>query len=167
MIFWGRKRAQETGFECAREGRVHWFGKRGMCWNELMGQMTELLKNSPPPSKLIIHLGGNDLGKVPLGALIYNIRRDLRKMAAMMPRTKIIWSDLTARRSYRHARDNAKVEKSRKTLNKTAHKIVSEIKGFFIEHKDIKWNEAELYRNDGVHMSNLGNDILLHNWFNN
>ena len=132
-----------------------------------MDQIKGLLKRSPPPDKLIIHLGGNDLAKVPLGALIHNIRKDLRKLAIMMPRTRLGWSDLTARRRYRHAMADSKVENARKSLNRVAHKVVSKIGGFFVEHKGIQWDKTELYRNDGVHMSDKGNDMLLNNWFGN
>ena len=165
MIYWGQKRAEETRLQRAVESQTQWFGTRGMCWNQLMGRMMGLLANSPPPNKLIIHLGGNDLGKVPIGSLFYNIRNDLRKLAKMMPQTKIGWSDLTARRRYRHAKQHSKVENARKALNRKAHKTVSEIGVFFIEHRAIQWDKTELFRSDGVHMSDEGNDILLSNWF--
>ena len=166
MIFWAHKRARENGMQAAMQGQVRWFGDRGMCWGDLMGKMTELLQNFPPPDKLVIHLGGNDLGKVPVGELIYKIRKDLRQLARMLPGTTMVWSDLTARSKYRHAICNAKVEKARKTLNRAAHKIVVTLKGIFVEHKKITWDKAELYH-DGVHMSDLGNDILLNDWFIN
>ena len=35
--------------------------------------------------------------------------------------------------------------------------MVRGIEKFFSEHKGIQWDKAELYRNDNVHMSDMGN----------
>ena len=114
----------------------------------------------------MLHLGGNDLASTPLRQLVNTIKKDLQALKELMPDTHIIWSDITARRTYRHAISSPMVEKARKTLNKKVHVVVCQLGGSFVRHPAIKWNAGDLYRPDGVHLSNSGNEILLRDWQN-
>ena len=167
LVFWAADRAGKSGvaFPIAAQTTTKWLGERGMKWCQLLPRLRALLHRSSPPERLIIHLGGNDLTSFTLQQLEKRIKGDLTEVKVLMPHTVVIWSDITARKSYRHARSNAKVEKARKSLNSTVHTHVSRMGGISIRHPSIIWHSTELYRGDGVHLSNLGNDTLLQDWF--
>ena len=71
--------------------------------------------------------------------------------------------DILPRATYRGARSNAKIEKARKCLNNSMKIFMPQIAGRIIQHGNIQWNEHHLYRRDGIHMNNEGNDVLLNN----
>lgn len=145
---------------------THWHGSRGMNWCQLLDTAQKLLRYKGPPGRLIIHLGGNDLASTPLKELIHKVKTDLQTLKVLMPDTHIVWSDITARHTYRHALSNPKVEKARKTLNNKVHVMICQLEGSFVRHPALKWDACDLYRPDGVHLSDTGNDILLKDWQN-
>ena len=110
--------------------------------------------------------GGNDLASVPLKQLIAMIQKDMKLYSLMFPETCLIWSDILPRATYRGARSNAKVEKARKCLNNAMKIFMPQIAGHIIQHGNIQWDAHHLYRRDGVHMNNDGNDVLLTNMTN-
>ena len=113
------------------------------------------------PRWLIIHLGGNDLASVPLKKLIAMIQKDMKSYSFLFPETCLIWSDILPRATYRGARSNAKI-----SLNNAMKLFMPQIKGQIIHHGNIQWDAHHLYRRDGVHMNNEGNDVLLTNMTN-
>ena len=166
LVVWAghRARAQQAVFPKLTSPTTHWHGSRGMNWCQLMDTVRHLLRLKGPPGRLILHLGGNDLADTPLRQMVDNIKIDLQALKVLMPDTHIIWSDITARREYRHAVSSPKVEKARKTLNHKVHVLICQLGGSFVKHPAIKWDARDLYRPDGVHLSNMGNDILLEDW---
>lgn len=169
MVYWAGIRAykQKQIFPELVRPATSWHGKRGMRWEELLPKLQQLLKEESPPAKLVIHLGGNDLASTPTHKLERVIKEDLAQIYAWMPTTHIVWSDLTARLSYRYARDHAKVDKTRKALNNKIHVTVCQLGGSFIRHPAINRDAPNLFRPDGVHLRDCGNDILLLNWQTN
>lgn len=163
MIHWAEIRAyeQSAAFPELVSKSTTWHGKRGMCWGQLIPKLEQLLQKEPPPSRLIIHLGGNDIPNIPTHKLEHLIKNDLARIHMWMPTTHIVWSDLTTRLKYRHARDHAKVDRSRKALNYKIHVTVCQLGGSFIKHPAITREAHSFFRPDGVHLSNTGNDILL------
>ena len=129
-----------------------------------MPKIKLLLQKESPPSVLVIHLGGNDMPSTPTHRLEKQIKQDLAEIRVLMPRTHIVWSDLTARLRYRHARDHSKVDKTRKAINYKIHVTVCQLGGSFVRHPNLTCDNTKLYRHDGVHLSNPGTDILLQNW---
>ena len=169
MIYWAESRAtkQAAAFPELVRPSTKWHGQRGMRWGQLMPKMEQLLQREPPPAKLIIHLGGNDIPATPIHKLVRQIREDLEKLRKWMPATQIVWSDLTARLRYRYARDHAKVDKARKTVNYKIHVTVCQLGGSFIKHPAITCDDSGQFRPDGVHLSDPGNDNLLQDWLDN
>ena len=165
MVWAGvRARTQQAVFPKLTSPTTHWHGSRGMKWCQLMDKVKHLLGLKGPPGKLILHLGGNDLASTPLKEMVNDIKNDLQALKVLMPGTRIIWSDITARREYRHALSSPKIEKARKSLNYKVHVLICQMGGSFVKHPALKWDARDLYRPDGVHLSNMGNDILLKDW---
>jgi hypothetical protein len=81
----------------------------------------------------------------------------------MFPETCLVWSDVLPRAVYRGARSNAKVEKARKSLNNAMKHYMPQCNGRVIHHHNIQWDAHHLFRRDGVHLNNIGNDVLLTN----
>ena len=122
-----------------------------------------LAKADKHPRWLIIHLGGNDLASTPLKNLISMIQKDVKAYSNLFPEMCIIWSDILPRAVYRGARSNAKVDKARKSLNNAMKLYMPQINGEVIHHRNIQWDAHHLYRRDGVHLNNMGNDVMLGN----
>ena len=107
--------------------------------------------------------GGNYLVSTPLRKLTKQAQRDINTLAKLCHQTVLIWSDILVRVSYRNAESNSKMEKNRKTENSAMRAHTRKNGGKSIRHHGINWNMPHLFRNDGVHLNDLGNDILLRN----
>ena len=165
IVHWASRRAADTRarWRLLTSTTTHWHGRRGMRWSQLSEACETMAKADKHPRWLIIHLGGNDLASIPLKHLIELIQKDMKAYSKVFPETCLVWSDILPRATYRGARSNAKVEKSRKCLNNAMKLFMPLVAGRSIQHGNIKWNACHLYRNDGVHMNNEGNDVLLKN----
>ena len=137
-----------------------WFGQRGMVWDQLLPKLKELPSTRPPPSRLVIHLGGNNLGSTPIGLLSRKAKNDLFVIKNLMPLCSIYWSDVLTRVSYRGAIAHNKIEKARKAFNKMVRTQVTKMSGVIIKHPGITWQDTSVFRHDGVHLWDKGNAIL-------
>lgn len=68
-----------------------------MLWSDLNLVMSQLLLHFPPPDVLIIHLGGNDIGKRKTLDIIFQIRDDLQTIQLTFPNTRVIFSEIVQR----------------------------------------------------------------------
>ncbi len=134
-----------------------------MNWKSLNPTVEEKLKSSPPPSFLLLHLGSNDLGTVSVKELIEDMKCDLLRLKLLLPNTKIVWNDILMRRYWHQAQNGKKLELARKRLNLELRNSVSKEGGYIIRHPNIRASEKGLYRFDGTHLSDTGNDIYLNN----
>ena len=50
-----------------------WQGRKSLRWCLVSGLIRTLLRHEEPPGLLVLHVGGNDLGQVPLGDLRLNV----------------------------------------------------------------------------------------------
>ena len=75
MIHWAGIRAgkRATVFPELVRPSTKWHGQRGMRWDQLMPKIERPLQKEPTPSKMVIHLGGND---VDAGDSHYMVRPD-------------------------------------------------------------------------------------------
>lgn len=166
LVYWASHRAASCWGSCPELSvpTTSWYGVRGMRWSQLLPKIRTLLQDRQAPNVIILHLGGNDLMSTPLKKLTQSVKEDLSLIKQLLPHTYIIWSDIVARIHYRGARSNAKAEKARKSLNYAVHAHIAKLSGRWISHPLIKWHASELYRFDGVHLSDKGNDLLLQGW---
>jgi lysophospholipase L1-like esterase len=163
LVFWAESRArsnQAVG-KGLTKSNIAWHGQRGMRWQQLLPKMQNKLQSAAAPTWICLHLGGNDLASIPLRALTAMALQDIKTLSNMAPNTVLIWSDVLPRVHYRGAISDAKMVKARKTFNSAIRNYITAMNGICIKHTLIQWNILMLYRPDGVHLSNRGNDIFL------
>jgi hypothetical protein len=91
---------------------------------------------------------------------------DLTKLAGMCPQSVLVWSDVLPRIHDRGAHADNKMEKTRKTFNSSMRAFVKKENGKAIRHPKIQWYSPELFRHDGVHLNDKGNDAFLRTFHN-
>ncbi|XP_053472374.1 cell surface glycoprotein 1-like isoform X2 [Ictalurus furcatus] len=154
-------RARETmGTNLGVASQVEWFCRGGMYWGELLYFFKQCLEGRTAPDVLVIHCGGNDLGRVERLLLLRTMKRDLFELHRQFPQMKILFSSINQRRQWQHGLPG-KVEKVRMFVNNEMATFVSYINGSFVPHPHIQFNKPELYLRDGVHLSPKGHDIFL------
>ena len=59
-----------------------------------------------PPGYIVLHVGGNGLGYVKVRFLRYRIKNIIRKIKALLPNTRIIWSEILHRNQWRYSQNH-------------------------------------------------------------
>lgn len=164
IVYWAHKRASQLrdinlGIKTS-EACVEWYGTRGMRWNALLPKLMELVQSKPPPDVLILYVGSNDVGYVKPMDLVKMIKNDLGTIKEMCPDTQLIYNEILSRINWRGASNNEDGEQQRLTINKYVKPAVESMGGFMIHHPDIRNVNLTLYRDDGVHLNDVGYDIF-------
>ncbi|XP_061165379.1 exosome complex component RRP45-like [Saccostrea echinata] len=166
IVYWAEARARARRIHNLtyneREVDIYWDGVRGMKWDRLMFNLQRDLAvfDFPDPSVLMIHLGSNDVASWDTNELINRMKTDLKKTTEMFPTTKLIYSEILARREWRGMSLECG-EAKRQQINHEVGQYVTEIGGVVMPHDNIIHQNVSLYIKDGVHMNDFGNDILL------
>ena len=86
--------------------------------------------------------------------------RDFEKLMDMFPNTQLIYSDLLARRNWRglNVEDG---ERRKERVNTLVGHYVRAKGGVVMHHDDIVRQNIHLFRDDGVHLTDIGNDIFI------
>ncbi|XP_067648936.1 uncharacterized protein [Haliotis asinina] len=167
LVYWAHRRAvtRPIGMHLGLEQHgvsVRWHGRRGMQWDNLIPIVVQQLRRQPPPNILLIHLGSNDLARMPIKKLLKCIHQDLLKLKSLLPsETLVVWSDILQRRTWWGATDDRAMERKRRRFNRFGGKGVADGGGCHIKHDEISIEDQNLFRDDGVHLSDIGNDIFL------
>ena len=164
MVFWASRRAaSSTGLQLGLglEASIQWLGRRGLRW----GALPQLLFGSgevvSPPQVLVLHLGGNDMGLLTGKALIMQARHDFEIIWRTWPETWIVWSNMLPRRLWREGWNPKGLNRAVWKVNREIRLALAGHRGCVISHPAILPSRPELYRPDGVHLSDAGNDIFL------
>ncbi|KAF4090108.1 hypothetical protein AMELA_G00048140 [Ameiurus melas] len=166
LVFWAEKRATspELGMQLGMDPnsvRIWWKGVQGMTWQQLLPQLLQLKDNWPKPDMILIHLGGNDIGKMTPEAFVLAVKKDLISLKSIFPQCYLVWSDILPRKSWRHSDDSMSVNNMRQAINKTIRGIMAELRGSSLAHDNIIPRlDSGLYRPDGVHLSGKGIDTF-------
>ena len=147
-----------------KSANLVWRGAPGaqlMTLPQRLEDMASRLGERRRPTSIVIHLGGNDLG----GATLLQLRGALQEAVGaaqrLFPGCTLVWSDILPRVRYSAAGSQAKIEGTRKRLNRQARGVFSRCGGHVLTHPGFSWEKAELFRGDGVHLSDLGNQRFL------
>ncbi|XP_066440624.1 uncharacterized protein [Eleutherodactylus coqui] len=162
-IYWAERRARDRpiGGNLGLNVPVHWRGIRGLQWPRLLQEVMRISSWENDKVILVIHAGGNDLGKIKVAELISLMKEDIFRFKLFFKRMVIVWSDIVARRIWREARDNEAIERVRRTVNFRISKHVQALGGIAIRHWELERRERGMMRGDGVHLSEIGLDIFL------
>lgn len=98
-IYWVHKRVAQCSYsvnlsllpECFT---LYWRGIRGLQWFQLYFHLSRMYQVGPPPSILVIRLGGNDLGNIRTLDLLFRIKQDLHRFKLTSPDTVIVFSKI-------------------------------------------------------------------------
>ena len=123
--------------------------------------MQTLRKLEESPHVLMIHFGGNDLGAYSVGDLRIQLKLVLQNLHKMFPKTKLIWSQILPRKNWRYSQNKKAMERSRARINSAIATETIKLGGAYVKYPDIKCASIELWADDGVHLSTLGNEIFL------
>ena len=138
-----------------------WQGRKRLRWCLVSGLIRTLLRHEEPPDLLVLHVGGNDLGQVPLGDLRLNILLILDKLRSLLPNATFVYSQILPRLHWRCEINHSAIEKARKRLNSFVASVIIRADGCYIKYPEIH-EEMELFHSDGTHLSDFGNDLFLY-----
>ncbi|CAG2198938.1 unnamed protein product [Mytilus edulis] len=142
--------------------KIWWQGYGGMGIKDLESTIKRLMKYEKAPKYLVLHIAGNDLGKTKLGFLRNEIKTTLEKVQSYLPNSSIVWSQILPRTNWRHSISQDSMMACRIRINSAIASFVLKNGGHYIKYPDILPNSTFL-KEDGVHLTDLGNDIFLNN----
>ena len=105
IVKWARNQAMAQNHYLS-DRTVLWYGKGGMLWDQVAPVVRNMLSRHAAPRTLIIHAGGNNLGRDTGLTILDNIIHDLQIIQSILPRTRILFSGILPRREYRGAVSN-------------------------------------------------------------
>ncbi|XP_056388331.1 collagen alpha-2(I) chain-like [Hyla sarda] len=112
-----RRDGRQLGF--SRDLAVlRWIGIGGMLWCGVLPEVQFNASLDRHPDILVVHAGGNDLGLRSSREIIRDIKLDILRLKSTFPGLLFVWSDMVARRVWRHARSVDRLNKARVKLNK-------------------------------------------------
>ncbi|CAG2196532.1 unnamed protein product [Mytilus edulis] len=139
---------------------IWWQGKCGGKVLDMKQQIRTMLKYEDPPTILVLHIGGNDIGEKSSKTLCELIRKQFSWMRQLMLDTVFVWSQIIPRSSWRYSDNINAMEKCRMRVNTSIASFLTKTDGCYLRYPDIKANELFLMK-DGVHLTSLGNNIFL------
>lgn len=164
FIYWAGKFAGQSkwGTHLGFHPHMHleWRGWRGLKWAGLV-RVLNWENMEVTPDAIVFHLGGNDLTIRKGKDLIEHILRDLRCLKEFFPGTRLLWSNIVPRRSWRASCHPRVIDRSRRGVNREVSRAMRSGLGSVIDHPHLRAERVELYRDDGVHLSPCGLDLFL------
>ncbi|CAJ0919313.1 unnamed protein product [Ranitomeya imitator] len=164
FVFWAAERAavrpdgRQLGF--SRDvATLRWIGKRGMTWSQFLPDFHRFVRWDQVPQILVIHLGGNDLGKRPCRELIKDIKFDVLRLWAMFPKVLVVWSDIVPRKIWRGARSPEGVNRARIKVNKAVSRFMARNGAVVVRHINLESGTGGYWRLEGVHLNAVGTDM--------
>lgn len=113
------------------------------------------------PDILVIHARGNDLGVRTTRELLRDIKLDCLRVWTSYPGTVLVWSNIVARRVWRHARSPIDLNKAWAKLIKAAGHFVARNGGIVVRHRELEQVDYSLLQTDGIYLNATGIDIWM------
>ena len=167
-MFWAEQRAvfrhREHNLGLSKIAGIRWSGLHRMKWTQLSHTLQFMALHNPTPKAIVLHLGSNDIGTDKSIVLRHAMRQDIISLFETFPDTTLILSALLPRIVWdKTCTPVVKLEKTRKQLNRFLRRLVVHDGGIFVNHEDITVDTPGLFFRDGVHLSDVGNDLFLLN----
>lgn len=138
---------------------IWWQGRSGLILSKIRQQMNVMMRLEDPPDFIIIHIGGNDIGNIPVGYLQLQLKQFLNWVSEKLPHASLVFSQILPRSKWRYSKNNEKMEKCRLRLNSTVAAFLINKGGYYIHYPDIK--PTTTFLEDGVHLTDLGSEVFL------
>lgn len=164
-IFWAGKQAATRSYSSnigldINKFQVFWSGIRGLRWRSLKEHLLFLSSIWPTPHIIIIHAGGNDIGKVRTWDLLCEIKTEFSSVKLLFPQSILAFSEIIPRLIWSPFSNLFYVDKIRRRLNRTVHNFIVSLGGLSFRHTELEGFLPGLFRNDLVHLSEVGIDIF-------
>ncbi|XP_053388262.1 uncharacterized protein LOC128545954 [Mercenaria mercenaria] len=160
LPYWAGVRAQQLStpdLKAPAGIRIGWWGIRGMSWEDFRHSIEVNVLLGKPPKMILIHLGGNDITKMPVSELRGIIQCEVTYLREAMPDSKLIWVNILQRLSWRTDKYGIQeIESIRKRINRWGRQQVSLHPQHDIVSIDIDYKTPGFFRDDGVHLSDVG-----------
>ena len=141
---------------------IWWQGYSGLRLISTKLKIRTLAKLEDPPRFLLLHVGGNDLGVIKLKTIMSEASSLLNYIHRRLPHTRVIWSQILPRTSWRASQNIKAMNDSRIRLNSHIAKLVlSHYAGYYIKYSTLVENLDYVLCEDGVHLNEIGNQIFL------
>jgi len=76
--------------------------------------------------------------------------------------TKIVWSQILPRSNWRYSENMKSLNHAAERINNFAAQICNQMGGAYIKYPELAWDQTDFFADDGVHLSDLGNDFFLY-----
>ena len=114
-----------------------------------------------PPDILLVHLGNNHLTECCGKAIILDVLRDLQEWKCRYTEIRLVWSTVVPCYVWRVECDPHCLNQARRKVNREVCRATCQGLGSLISHPNINWDTPQLYRGDGVHLSDQAMEIFL------
>ena len=139
---------------------LEWKGKRGMLWSDLLQEALPKIRVTPPDI-FMVHLAGNDLILRKGKSLILQVIPDFQTLRDMFPSMRLLWSNIIPRLVWQADFKPGWIDRLRRGVNEIIGRAMRLGLGSVIPHPKLQGHWLELFRSDGVLLSELVMDIFL------
>lgn len=129
-----------------------------MSWSHFIHDMQLRVMFENQPRAFLLHLGGNDIGSMTICRIFNFIRSGCRYIRAAFPQCTLIWIDILPRLEWG---PGSPTDRKRRRVNRYGRQLIrGEFNGEVVSC-DIDNVTPGFYRVDGVHLSQVGLEMLL------
>ena len=145
-----------------KDYKLVWAGMSGMSRYCVVSLLHSMVNYFGLPYAVLIHCGGNDIGIEPCGKLLFDMKFMFFVISQMLPGSKIMFSSILPRLSWRYSEDLKAMDDTRKRLNRGLKSYLKKLRYYTIVYADFEDKHPSLFANDGIHLSFIGNDMFMH-----
>lgn len=116
--------------------KIWWQGKGELTIYKVQTHIQTMMQNEDPPNFIMLHVAANDIGNVKLGLIQLQLKSLISWIAKQMPNTKIIFSQLLPRLSWRCSENNSKMEKCCRRINSAIASFIVKSRVYYIHYPD-------------------------------
>ncbi len=121
------KRAGEVSTHLNGGGETLWLGLSGAKCTGLRHRISKRMYRNRFPTTIILHVGTNDIFHDTRKAIVKRVEQNLKDVRAILPFTRIIWSDVIVRLAYAEEKKKGAGKDTARAMNKRAHKVCREM----------------------------------------
>ena len=89
------------------------------------------------------------------------IKETLVRLSAKFENTKLVWSQILPRFKWRSETDPKQLNNVRVRINRAVANHLIANKGAYVKYPELSIENEGFFKDDGVHLTDLGNDLLL------